>query len=112
MKYVVTFLIVFILIYLFYLFFVILRKDQLKKFKNNTSLRYLVKVYKLNINKLNIKKIANIIGIANSFIIAFTYTIVLLIDGFINQMLMAIGVFILLQLFIYHIIGISLKKKS
>ena len=55
MKYLISFIVVFVMIYLFYLFFIVLRKEQVKKFKNNTFLRYLVRVYKLDIkNLLNI----------------------------------------------------------
>ena len=112
MKYLINFLIVFIIIYLFYLFFIVLRKEQVKKFKNNTFLKYLVKVYKLDIKKLDLKKMANIIGLTNAFIIALTYIIILFIDGFIKQMLMAIGVFILLEIIVYHIIGTILKRRD
>ena len=112
MEYILSFLIVFIIIYLFYLLFVILRKDKLEKFKNNSILMYLVRVYKLDINKLNIKHMAHIIAITNAFIIASTYPIVSLFNGLLKQMLMAIGVFILLELFIYHIIGTILKRRE
>ena len=61
---------------------------------------------------LNLKEMANIIGLTNAFIIALTYVIVLFIDGFIKQMLMAIGVFILLELIIYHIIGKILQRRD
>ena len=110
MNYLINFIVVFMIVYLVYLFLVILRKDKLKEFKNNTFLRYLVRIYKLDIKKLDMKKMANIIALANSFIIALTYTIVIMFDGFIKQMLMAIAVFILLDLIVYHIIGIILKK--
>ena len=110
MNYLINFIVVFMIVYLVYLFLVILRKDKLKEFKNNTFLRYLVRIYKLDIKKLDMKKMANIIALANSFIIALTYTIVIMFDGFIKQMLMAIAIFILLDLFVYHIIGIILKR--
>lgn len=110
MNYLINFIVVFMIVYLVYLFLVILRKDKLKEFKNNTFLRYLVRIYKLDIKKLDMKEMANIIALANSFIIALTYTIVIMFDGFIKQMLMAIAIFILLDLFVYHIIGIILKR--
>ena len=112
MKYLISFIVVFVMIYLFYLFFIVLRKEQVKKFKNNTFLRYLVRVYKLDIKKLDLKKMANIIGLTNGFIIALTYVIVLFIDGFNRQMFMAMGVFILLELTIYHIIGKILQRRD
>ena len=111
MRYIMSFITIFIVVYFFYLFLVILRKDKLEKFKNNTFLKYLVRIYKLDINKLNIKNMANTIALSNAFIIAITYSIVILINGFIKQMLMALGIFILLELLVYHIIGTTLKRR-
>ena len=47
MKYLINFIIVFIIIYLFYFLFIINRKEEVKKFKNNTFVKYLVRIYKL-----------------------------------------------------------------
>ena len=97
MVYFVNFIVVFMIIYLFYLFFVILRKDKLKEFKNNTFLKYLVRIYKLDIKKLDMKKMANIIALTNAFIIALTYIIVINFDSFIKQIFLSIAIFILLD---------------
>ena len=112
MKYLVSFIVIFIVVYLFYLFFIILNKENLKKFKDNSFLRYLVRIYKLDIKKLDMKKMANTIALTNAFIIGLTYAIILLVDGFIKQMLFAIALFILLELLIYHIIGTILKRRD
>ena len=112
MKYFIIWITVFIIIYLFYLLFVILRKKKLELFKNNSYLKYLVKVYKLDIKKLNIKHMAHIIALSNSFIIATTCTLVYLLDNFYMQMLLALALLILLQLFTYHIVGLILKRRD
>ncbi len=100
------------LVYLAYYLFIIIRKEQLKKFKNNTFYKYLVKTYKLDPKKHDMKSMVKTIALANGFIIATTYEIVICIKGFVLQLLMAFAVFILLDLIVYHIIGKKLKGRE
>ena len=110
MKYLVSFIIVFLIIYLLYLLFVILRKKKLNTFKDNTYVNYLVKVYKLDKEKLDNMKLAHIIALSNAFIIATTYVIIINVKNLILMLLLAFVVLIPIQLFVYHIIGKTLKK--
>ncbi|MBP3766452.1 MAG: hypothetical protein J6G98_04665 [Bacilli bacterium] len=98
--------------YLVYFLFIAIRKEQLKKFKNNTFYKYLIKVYKLDPKKHDMKNMVKIIGLANGFIIAITYEIVLCVKGLTLQLLMSFAVFILLDLIIYHIVGKILKGRE
>lgn len=109
---IVTYFIIILVIYLFYLLFIGLRKEQVKKFKNNTFYKYLIKTYKLNPKSHDMKNMVQIIGAANGFIIATTYEIVLFIKGFTLQFIMAIALFIILDLMVYHIIGKILKGRE
>ena len=111
-KNIIVYFMIILIIYLFYYLFIAIRKEQLKKFKNNTFYRYLLKVYKLDSKKHNMKNMVKIIGLANGFIIATTYQIVMLIKGLTLQLLMAFAVFILLDLIVYHIIGKKLKGRE
>jgi hypothetical protein len=112
MKYFVIWISIFILVYLFYLFFIILRKNKLQLFKNNSYLKYLIYVYHLDIKKLSMKQMANIIGLSNAFILATTCTIVSILDNFFYQMVLAFAILILLQLFTYHVIGKILQRRD
>lgn len=112
MKYITVGLIVFIIVYLFYFLFIILRKNKLKLFKNNSYYKYLVRVYHLDTKKLDNKYMANIIAIANALIIGITSSFVIMIDNIYLQLLLALALLILLQLSIYHIIGILLKRRE
>lgn len=105
MKRIILCLSAFILIYLVYLLTVILRKKKLEKFKKNTYVRYLENIYHIDVNKVGIKKLANVISITNAFIISLTLYIVLITNSLIMEFLLAIAVFIPLQLLFYHIIG-------
>lgn len=110
MEIITTFFISFIIIYLLYLFLVILNKKKMEKYKDNVYLNYLVKTFNLNKDKLPIKKVANSISLANSFIISFTFSIVTLIDNFILKMLLGFSILIPLMLLVYYIIGKLLQK--
>lgn len=111
MKEIITFFIVFIIVYLLYLFLVILNKKRISKYKDSNYVTFLVNRYNLDIDKLPIKKVANRISLANSFIISFTFAIVMIIDNNILRMILALAIIIPLMLFIYHLIGKSLQNK-
>ena len=112
MKEFIFYLIVFILVYLFYVIFVLNRKNVLKKFHEGKELRYLKYKYGIKVNDKNLKKVANIIFLANSFIISTTVFVVCLFDNLFLEILVGIITIIVLLLGIYHIIGIILKKKQ
>ena len=111
MKELIFYLVTFILIYLFYLIFVLNRKNVLKKFPNGKELRYLKAKYGIKVNDKNLKSIANIVFLANSFIISTTVFVICLFNNFLLEILVGFVTLIILLLVIYHIIVISLKKK-
>lgn len=104
--------IAFILIYLIYLVTVILRKNKLEKFRENIYVKYLENVYHINIKKVDFKKLANIIVLTNSLIIAITLYFVSITDSIILMCLLAFATLILLQLLFYHCIGKIYQKKT
>ena len=112
MKYLLTWMLVFIIIYLFYLFFVIFRKKKIDKFLDNIYANYLIRTYKLEKNKINVKKLAHLVAISNAFIIATTFVIISFVKNFILMMLLAFIVLIPLQLIVYNIIGKYLKRSE
>ena len=102
----------FIIIYLLYLLTVILRKKKLEKFKNNTYVKYLEMVYHIDINKVDIKKLANTIALTNSFIVSLTMYLVSITESLFLKLLLAVAIFIPLQLLFYHLIGKKYQKGS
>jgi len=112
MNQVISFVIVFLIIYLTYLFFIILRKSKLEKFKKNTYVNYLVRVNKLDFKKTNIKFLAHVVALTNAFIIALTFIIVSYIDNLILMLLFAFLALIPLQFGMYSIIGYFLKRRE
>ena len=100
------------LVYVFYLIFVLGRKKVLSNFPNGKEMHYLKYKYGIKINDKNIKKIANSIFLANSFILTVTVYIVCLFDNLILEVVVGIVTLLVLILGIYHLIGSYYKKKQ
>ena len=105
------FVISFLIVYLFYLFTVILQTKRYDKFKKSNQVMYFVKKYKINVNKLNMKKFTNILGLTNSLIISIAFTTTYLVDNLILQLLIGLIVLIPLIFIFYSLIGNYLKRK-
>lgn len=112
MEKLIWFIIVFSVIYLFYFLFIICRKKKLEKFKTSVEVQFLIKKFKLNIDKINIKLLAHLIAMANALIISTTFTIVEFFDNVIIKLMMAFVSLMFLILVIYSILGKTLKKKE
>ena len=105
------FIISFLIVYLFYLFTVILQTKRYDKFKKSNQVMYFVKKYKIDVNKLNMKKFTNILGLANSLIISIAFTATYLVDNLILQLLIGLIILIPLIFIIYSLIGNYLKRE-
>lgn len=112
MKYVIYFLVSFLIVYLFYLLTVVLQKKKMDKFKNSNQIQFFVKRYKLDIDKINIVKFTHLLAISNAFIVATTFTITFLVDNFILQMLVGFLILLPLMLIIYSLIGKYYVRKG
>ena len=111
MENILTALGTFILVYLVYLFLIVLRKKKVKKYQNSTEVKFLVNRYNINIKKINLKKLANLLALTNSFIIAVTILAVSYINGFILKLMVGFIVLFPMILIFYSIIGKQLSKK-
>lgn len=105
------FIISFLIIYLFYLFTVILQTKRYDKFKKSNQVMYFVNKYKINIDKLNMKKFTNILGLTNSLIISIAFTATFLVENIFLQLLVGLVVLIPLIFVFYSLIGNYLKRK-
>jgi hypothetical protein len=112
MKNVIFYVIMFVLVYLFYLVFVLSRKNVLKNFPNGKEMRYLKFKYGIKVNEKNLKKIANSVFLGNSFIISTTVFVVCLFDSLLIEIIVGLATLIILMLGIYHLIGTYYKKKQ
>ena len=112
MKELIFYVIIFLLVYLFYVIFVLCRKNVLKNFPNGKEMRYLKFKYGIKVNDKNIKKIANTIFLANSFILSTTVYVVCLFNNLLLEIIVGVLTLTILILAIYHLIGIYYKKKQ
>ena len=111
MKEILFYGIVFIILYLSYVLFVIIRKKKLDKFRNNTYVKYLENVYHLDMSRISIKALAHVIALANAVIITTTLWGVSITNNLLLKMLLAFAILIPFQLLVYHIIGKSYQIK-
>ena len=112
MKELILYLITFVLAYLFYVVFVLCRKNVLKKIPNGKEMTYLKIKYGIKVNDSNLKKIANLIFLVNSFILATTVYVVCLFESLILEIIVGVVTLILLILVFYHLLGTYLQKKQ
>lgn len=108
----IWFIIVFVIVYLFYLFFVILREKKLNKFRNGVEVTILEKKYKVNIEKIGIKKLAHIVAITNALIIGLTFVTIEFFDNIIIKLMVAFVMLMVLIFVSYNIIGKILRKRD
>ncbi len=111
MKELILYFITFVLIYLFYVIFVLNRKNVLKKFPDGKEMTYLKYKYNVKVNENNIKRIANSVFLANAFILSTTVYIVSLFDRFVLRILVGFITLVMLILVLYHFIGIHYKNR-
>lgn len=104
------FIISFLIVYLFYLLTVILQTKKYEKFKKSNQVLYFVKKYKIDINKINMKKFTNLLALSNSLIISIAFSATFLVDNFILQLLIGLIVLIPLIFIFYKLLGNYLKR--
>ena len=112
MKNVIFYIIMFAIVYLFYVIFVLNRKNVLKNFPNGKEMKYLKFKYGIKVNEKNLKGIANSVFLGNSFIISTTVFVVCLFNNLLLEIIVGLVTLIILMLSVYHVIGTYYKKKQ
>ena len=112
MEKVLSFVIYFVLIYLFYFFTVIIRKNKYEKYMQSKQIVYFIKKYNLDFNKISFNKFINIIAIVNSLIMAITIMILEYIPHLMLKLLVAFVILIILILLSYKLIGIWIERRN
>lgn len=112
MKYIIMFVVSFLVVYLAYLFTVILNKKKLKKFETSNQALYFTKKYKIKVSDKNVKLLANLVALSNAFIISTTLIVIDLVPNYILKVLVAFVIIIPLILVLYHIVGLVMLKRG
>lgn len=109
--FILTFLFTFIIYQLF-----VVRKAKSKKKKKNKweviEISYLVKKYKLDMEKISYNQLLQIVALTSSFDISLIVTIILMFDNFILEIIVGIIAMFLIIMISYHLIYIFYKKKG
>ncbi len=105
-------LIVFIIIYLFYLIFVIIRPKKREKFKKNSYVSVLVNKYHVDLSSINFIGFINVIALSNAFIVSGSFYIMNLFSNMYVGFIFAIVALVILEILMYKLIGFLYGKKE
>ena len=116
MKYVLTFLydfvLIFLVILLIYLVFINKRKKNYSKLKKNDYVRLFIARYNLDVKKTKYKTILNVVAFINSFILSFTAVLSMYIKNYVWKILVIFVVVFSLIYALYELAGRVLKRKE
>lgn len=105
-------LITFLIVYTIYFIVLVRKKDKVEKIYQSTEATILNKKFKVNIKKIGAKKLANIIGITNSLIIAITIEIIFITSKtLLIQLITGFIILIALIFILYPLLALFLRKK-
>ncbi len=107
----IFYLILLVVIFAVYYLFAVSSKRRLNKFSKNTYVGYLIGVYKLDKERINMKEMALTIAMINSFVISTTIFIVLFIENMVVMFISGFATLVALQLLMYHIAGKIFQKR-
>ena len=119
-SYLVFYVVAFILVYLIYELFVIRKENALNKMKKSKDVLILSRLSKLDVEKVNFKKLVRLLALTNAFIISTMSTLVLLLNKVITNIYLwiiigsigALVVLIPLIMICYKFIGKKIKKEG
>lgn len=103
------FFLLYLLIFIIYIVFINKRKKSYAKLKKNDEIVLFVNRYNIDVEKVGFKRVKMSLAIINSFIIAFSSSLIIHIDN----LLLKIGVgFVVIMVMIYSLYEIVGKKLS
>lgn len=112
MKYVIIYITTFLIVYIVYYLFVVKRKKAQDKIKKSLEVRYLINRYHIDIEKVDMHILIKKMSLCNSLIISTTFMTILIVENFILKMLLGFAVLFPLILVGYHLLAKSLIKKE
>ena len=108
----ILFLMTFFVVYVIYQVFIIRKAKRRNSTKRPVEVTYLINKYRLDIKRLEYKKLLQCISIVSSLDISLLVSIVFIFDNFIYQILLVILLVIPVILLSYHIVGIYYIRKG
>lgn len=109
---VIVFLLTFIVVFLIYELILIRKYKKGNNDKRPVEVTYLLNRYNLDLQKVNYKKLLNIVSFVSSFDIAIVVTVMGLTDNFLLELLIGCFLTIIVILSSYSILGKIYQKKG
>ena len=109
---IVLFVITFLIVFLLYRLLIIRKAKSKKKAKEPREITYLVYRYKLDLEKVNYRKLLNVISLVSSLDIALVVTIILLFKNFYLEIIVGFISTLIIILISYHLVYLVYKKKG
>ena len=106
----IDFVLMFLIIYLVYLILINRKKVKYEQLKETDFIKIFIRRYNINVEKVNYKLLINVVALINSFIIAFTSTIILKIESIVWSVIVAFVVLFLLVYSLFELAGRYFKK--
>lgn len=106
------FIIIFTIVYLVYTLFFNKKRKSYKALKKNDEVKLFIARYDLDMKKIEYKEVLKVVTIINSFILSFTTTLIIRIDGFMVSLLIGFVVIMILIYSLYEIAGRYFKRKE
>ena len=115
MQDIILFILTFLFTFIIYQLFIVRKAKSKKKKKNKwevIEISYLVKKYKLDMEKISYNQLLQIVALTSSFDIALIVTIILMFDNFILEIIVGFIAMFLIIMISYHLIYIFYKRKG
>ena len=106
----ILFVISFFIVFLLYRIFVVRKAKSKKKAKEPFEVTYLVNKYKLDLKKVNYKRLLNVISVVSSFDIALIVAIMVLCNSFILEIIVGFVSTLIIILVSYHLVYLVYKR--
>ena len=112
MQEIILFILTFIFVFIIYELFIIRKAKRKNSKKKPIEVIFLTSKYKLDLNKIEYRKLLRIISIVSSLDISILVTIVILFDNTIVQILVAFIAIMPIVFISYGLIGKYYKKRG
>ena len=104
------FLLTFLVVLIVYEIFIVVPALKRKRGKDISEIKLLRNVFGVKVEKMNYKKLLQVIAFVSSLDIAIIITIAALVENFILQLLLALVLAIIIILLSYYLLSILLRR--
>ena len=112
MREIILFIMTYLFVFVIYQLFIVKKAKRKNSKKRPMEITYLVTRYKLNLKRIDYKKLLLIVSLVSSLDISVIVSIALLFKSYFIKLLAALILVIPVILISYHFVGIYYKKKG